>query len=112
MTNPTIPPDEQWVHSDPELIARLRLGLEQASAGDVVRLPHLLDDPFPAVQEQHPLIGADPGSICEDCGHFALRHEQGKCLFPRGSKPPCDCEGFLWLDTRYESGYAARGDRT
>lgn len=47
-----------------------------------------------------------PGAICDDCGHFAGRHNEKGCntedLVRSGiRKEPCDCKGMLWLGTRW-----------
>lgn len=45
-----------------------------------------------------------PGGICEECGHFAIRHDDTACHFPRNElnppKPPCECKGMLWYGHR------------
>lgn len=42
-----------------------------------------------------------PGAICDDCGHFACRHGENGCAFPRPADNPCRCAGMLWLGTRW-----------
>jgi hypothetical protein len=48
------------------------------------------------------LQASGPGSICEECGHFAMRHGtpawEGDlaCHFPRPVDNPCFCKGMLW----------------
>lgn len=48
-----------------------------------------------------------PGGTCDDCGHFALRHNENGCDFPRKEKPPCQCEGFLWNGNRWPRPWRA-----
>lgn len=43
-----------------------------------------------------------PGGICEDCGHFACRHDGAECHFPRPADNPCTCGGMLWQGRRLE----------
>lgn len=50
------------------------------------------------------LRDAGPGGICEDCGHFAIRHKGLACLFPRPKAEPCTCNGMLWLGQRLSIG--------
>lgn len=52
-----------------------------------------------------------PGAFCEDCGHFACRHDMEGCSFPRewrgGERSPtetfkdCHCEAMLWQGVRW-----------
>lgn len=42
-----------------------------------------------------------PGAICEECGHFAGRHGDGDCQFPREPGHGCRCAGLLWLGVRW-----------
>jgi hypothetical protein len=47
-----------------------------------------------------------PGAVCDDCGHWAARHNSQGCdttdLVARGiRKKPCDCPAFLWKGTRW-----------
>lgn len=60
------------------------------------------DSPWIADPEQ-----PEPGSICDECGHFALRHNQDGCHFPRKKGPPCDCQGFSWLGNRWPRPWLA-----
>jgi hypothetical protein len=39
-----------------------------------------------------------PGAMCDDCGHFAGRHNEDGCP---GINNGCDCAGMLWLGTRW-----------
>ena len=54
------------------------------------------------------LANIGPGGICEDCGHFATRHLEGKCYFPPESRlgvnkyKPCACAGMLWEGQRVD----------
>lgn len=41
-----------------------------------------------------------PGGICEDCGHFACRHDGARCHFPRPAGNACNCGGMLWQGHR------------
>ena len=50
----------------------------------------------------------DPGTFCDECGHFAARHGSDDCVFP--TKVPalldtstqlCNCTGLLWLGWRW-----------
>jgi hypothetical protein len=47
------------------------------------------------------LRDAGPGGICEECGHFACRHQDSQCLFPRENNP-CECQGMLWQGVRLD----------
>ncbi|USH45055.1 hypothetical protein SEA_CAMERICO_59 [Gordonia phage Camerico] len=51
---------------------------------------------FTKEQAEDDLFTSGPGSICEDCGHFAHRHEGSNCHFPRPEDNPCRCGGMLW----------------
>jgi hypothetical protein len=53
-------------------------------------------DPSAAAPEQP----YGPGAICDDCGHFAERHDPQGCHFPRPDAACC-CAGMLWLGTRW-----------
>ena len=50
------------------------------------------------------LIDDGPDAICDDCGHFACRHWQEKCLFGAlvPNYPECQCKGMLWKGVRFE----------
>jgi hypothetical protein len=39
-----------------------------------------------------------PGAMCDECGHFAGRHDEDGCT---GVSKPCTCAGMLWLGTRW-----------
>jgi hypothetical protein len=58
-----------------------------------------------AREASHSLYEAGPGGICDDCGHFAMRHvNTDKCLFPREIGKECQCKGMLWLGHRIDMG--------
>lgn len=42
--------------------------------------------------------------FCENCGHFAGRHQELKCHFPPEDKPgdPCRCTGMMWQNEMYD----------
>lgn len=47
-----------------------------------------------------------PGAICDDCGHFAGRHDEDGChtddLEELGIRDePCPCPMMLWLGVRW-----------
>lgn len=51
----------------------------------------------------HTLVQMGPGGICEDCGHFADRHIDRACDFPREAGP-CNCKGMKWRGQRLKMG--------
>ena len=54
------------------------------------------DQPVSAAPEQPPI-----GGFCDDCGHFAARHDELGCHFPRPATNPCDCAGMQWQGVRW-----------
>lgn len=69
-----------------------------------------------AEEKKEPEQPYGPGAMCDDCGHFAMRHgpevRQGKknklpgCdtrdLVNAGIRDkPCPCRGMLWLGVRW-----------
>lgn len=43
------------------------------------------------------------GGFCENCGHFAGRHQELRCHFPRrDDQPVCPCPGMMWGGKMYE----------
>jgi hypothetical protein len=51
------------------------------------------------------LDDAGPGGICDDCGHFAFRHHDTTCHFPRETGKECKCKGMLWRGHRLKMDY-------
>jgi hypothetical protein len=47
------------------------------------------------------LRDAGPGAQCDDCGHFAHRHLDSRCRFPRPEDNPCRCKGMKWQGQRF-----------
>lgn len=53
------------------------------------------------------------GGFCQTCGHFAFRHDEHGCHFPRDvPNAPCACRVMRWQGTEWprpweETGYAA-----
>ena len=47
------------------------------------------------------------GGFCEECGHFAARHDMGDCT---GISHPCDCAGMLWNGRRWPRPWLAAPD--
>lgn len=45
-----------------------------------------------------------PGAICEQCGHFAGRHNSDGCQWPSRK---CSCAGMLWLGVRWPRPWLA-----
>lgn len=52
----------------------------------------------------HSLIQMGPGSQCEECGHFADRHYERMCRFPRPENDPCKCKSMKWRGQRLRMG--------
>lgn len=42
-----------------------------------------------------------PGGFCDTCGHFAARHDESGCHFPRPADNPCLCGVFVWAGVAY-----------
>lgn len=61
----------------------------------------MADDPSEVFVMAAPEQPYGPGAICDDCGHFAERHNPEGCHFPRPADNPCRCAGMLWLDVRW-----------
>lgn len=41
--------------------------------------------------------------FCENCQHFAGRHQELRCHFPNAEgEKPCPCTGLVWRDKMYE----------
>lgn len=40
--------------------------------------------------------------FCENCGHFAGRHQDLRCHFPDPDNPTCPCPGMVWKDEMYK----------
>lgn len=48
-----------------------------------------------------------PGAICEECGHFAGRHDPDGCP---GVLRDCACRGMLWRKVRWPRPWLAAPD--
>jgi hypothetical protein len=48
-----------------------------------------------------------PGGLCDTCGHFALRHDERGCNFPRPKEHPCECKVFAWQGSRWPRPWLA-----
>jgi hypothetical protein len=48
--------------------------------------------------DQVPMQPYGPGAFCDDCGHFAGRHDPGGCS---GVSEPCPCLAMLWRGYRW-----------
>jgi hypothetical protein len=48
-----------------------------------------------------------PGGMCDTCGHFALRHYERGCNFPRPKERPCNCKVFVWQGNRWPRPWLA-----
>jgi hypothetical protein len=50
------------------------------------------------------------GGFCETCGHFAARHDEKRCHFPRpADKDPCDCPSMRWLGVEWPMPWDPEG---
>lgn len=50
------------------------------------------------MNDTKPLHPYGPGAFCDECGHFAARHDPEGCSGVRG---PCKCGGMLWEGLRW-----------
>lgn len=65
------------------------------------------------MNDTKPLQPYGPGAFCDECGHFAARHDQEGCSGVPGSGPgrgPCKCAGMLWGGTRWPRPWLAAPD--
>lgn len=46
-----------------------------------------------------------PGAICDECGHFAERHQPAYCSGVPFGHEACACAGMLWLRVRWPRPY-------
>lgn len=53
------------------------------------------DNTTPDTDTEQPIIGG----TCETCGHFAGRHNETGCQFPRPAANPCTCKVMRWNAT-------------
>jgi hypothetical protein len=61
----------------------------------------------PAGHQPQPEQPYGPGALCEECGHFACRHNPEGCQFPRPADDPCRCSGMLWHGVRWPRPWLA-----
>lgn len=50
------------------------------------------------MSDTKPLHPYGPGAFCDECGHFAARHDPNGCSWP---DHPCPCKGMLWGGYRW-----------
>lgn len=63
----------------------------------------MVNEPTTFYDAYRSLIQVGPGAQCQDCGHFAYRHQRRLCLFPHKDHG-CTCKGMNWLGQRISMG--------
>lgn len=68
------------------------------------QLDYLVQNHYQRVEEVEALAEAlpppvqpEPGGTCDECGHYAARHDEKGCHFPRPPETsPCTCQAMVY----------------